>query len=202
MRVLVACETSGHVRDAFIRAGHQAMSADLLPTDVPGPHYQGDVLDILDEGWDMMIAHPPCTYLSSSGLHWNKRVPGRAEKTEAALAFALKLWGAKIKKKCMENPIGRLTKVMRQMGAYVQIVQPYNFGHDASKATGLVLEGLPPLRNTQFIEPRWVDGKPRWGNQTDGGQNKLGPSPDRWKIRSETYTGISDAMANQWGATC
>ncbi len=196
MRVLVACEYSGTVRDAFIAKGHDAMSCDLLPTDVSGPHYQGDVFDIINDGWDLMVAHPPCTYLCSSGLHWNKRVPGRSELTEEALEFVRRLMDAPIKRIAIENPIGCIGTRIRKAD---QTIQPWQFGHDASKATCLWLNGLMPLRPTEIIEPRIVAGKKRWGNQTDSGQNRLPPSEDRWKIRSETYTGIAHAMAEQWG---
>jgi hypothetical protein len=195
MRVLVACEYSGTVRDAFLKAGHDAMSCDLLPTDVAGPHYQGDVMDIIDQGWDLMIAHPPCTYLCSSGLHWNKRRPERAKQTEDALDFVRLLLAAPIPKIAIENPIGCISTRIRPPD---QTVQPWQYGHDASKATCLWLKGLPPLRPTGFVEPRIVDGKRRWANQTDSGQNRLPPSADRWKIRSETYSGIADAMVSQW----
>lgn len=196
MRVLVACEYSGTVRDAFIARGHDAMSCDLLPTDVPGPHYQGDVFDIINDGWDLMVAHPPCTYLCSSGLHWNKRVPGRQELTEEALEFVRRLMAAPVKRIAIENPIGCIGTRIRKAD---QTIQPWQFGHDASKATCLWLNGLMPLRPTEIIEPRIVGGKKRWGNQTDSGQNRLPPSADRWKIRSETYAGIARAMAEQWG---
>ena len=196
MRVLVACEYSGRVRDAFTAMGHYAMSCDLLPTDALGNHYQGDVRDIIENGWDLMIAHPPCTYLCSSGLHWNKRVPGRAQQTEEALDFVRMLLDAPIKKIALENPIGCISSRIRKPD---QTIQPYHFGHDASKATCLWLKNLTPLRPTLMVEPRMIDGKPRWGNQTDSGQNKLPPSDDRWKVRSETYEGIAKAMAEQWG---
>ena len=196
MRVLIACEYSGTVRDAFRAAGHDAVSCDLLPTDSPGPHYQGDVFDIIREGWDMMIAHPPCTYLCSSGLHWNKRRPERAAQTEAALAFVQALLDAPIPRIALENPIGCIGTRIRKAD---QTIQPWQFGHDASKATCLWLKGLPPLTPTQIIAPRLIGGRKRWGNQTDSGQNKLPPSADRWKIRSATYQGIADAMAAQWG---
>lgn len=199
MRVLVACEYSGAVRDAFIRAGHYAASCDLLPSESPlGDHYQCSVLDILDHGWDLMVAHPPCTYLSSSGLHWNKRRPERAQMTKDALDFVSQLMEADIPRIAIENPIGCISTQIRKPD---QIIKPYQYGHDASKNTCLWLKGLPLLRPTQFVEPRMVNGKPRWANQTDSGQNKLTPSPDRWKIRSETYAGIAKAMAEQWGAT-
>lgn len=196
MRVLVACEYSGTVRDAFIRAGHYAASCDLLPSESPlGDHYQCNVLDILDHDWDLMIAHPPCTYLCSSGLHWNKRKPERAKQTEEALDFVRLLLDAPIPKIALENPIGCISTRIRKPD---QTIQPYQFGDDASKSTCLWLKGLPPLTSTQFVEPRMVDGKPRWANQTDSGQNRLPPSADRWKIRSETYVGIAKAMASQW----
>jgi hypothetical protein len=196
MRVLVACEYSGTVRDAFIRAGHYAMSCDLLPSESTiGDHYQGNVLDILDHGWDLMIAHPPCTYLCSSGLHWNKRKPERAQHTEEALDFVRTLLDAPIPKIALENPIGCISTRIRKP---TQTIQPYHFGDDASKSTCLWLKGLPYLLPTDFVEPRIVNGKRRWANQTDSGQNRLPPSPDRWKIRSETYIGIANAMAKQW----
>ncbi len=195
-RVLVACEYSGRVRDAFIAQGFDAVSCDLLPTDVPGPHYEGDVFDIINDGWDLMIAHPPCTYLCSSGLHWNKRVPGRAEQTEEALAFVQSLMQAPIGRIAIENPIGCISSRIRKPE---QIIQPWQFGDDASKATCLWLKNLPPLIPTGIVEPRIVNGKKRWGNQTDSGQNKLPPSEDRWKIRSTTFQGVADAFASQWG---
>jgi hypothetical protein len=195
MKVLVACEYSGTVRDAFRARGHDALSCDLLPTDAPGPHYQGDVRDILDDGWDLMIAHPPCTYLCSSGLHWNKRVPGRAQMTEDALDFVRLLLDAPIPRIALENPIGCIGTRIRKAN---QTIQPWQFGHDASKATCLWLKNLPLLTPTAIVEPRIANGKKRWANQTDSGQNRLPPSDDRWKIRSETYVGIAEAMADQW----
>lgn len=198
MRVLIACEFSGTVRDAFLRRGHYALSCDLLPCEsqASGDHYQGDVRDILNDGWDLMIAHPPCTYLCSSGLHWNKRRPGRQALTEEALDFVRLLLDAPIPRIALENPVGCISTRIRP---YDQAIQPYEFGHDASKKTCLWLKNLPPLYQTAFVEPRIVNGRPRWGNQTDSGQNKLPPSKDRWAIRSETYLGIADAMATQWG---
>jgi hypothetical protein len=195
MKVLVACEYSGTVRDAFIAKGHDAMSCDLLPTDKPGPHYQGDVCDILDDGWDLMIAHPPCTYLSVSGIHWNNRGRGW-EETDKALDFVRLLLSANIPKIALENPVSIISSRIRKPD---QIIHPYQFGHDASKATCLWLKNLPKLQPTNIIAPRIVNGRPRWGNQTDSGQNKLPPSADRWKIRSTTYQGIADAMAETWG---
>lgn len=196
MKVLVACEYSGTVRNAFIRAGHDAMSCDLLPTDAPGPHYQGDVMDIINDGWDLMVAHPPCTYLSVSGMHWTTRGLRDPQLTEDALAFVRLLMDAPIKRIAIENPVSVISSKIKKPD---QIINPYEFGHDASKKTCLWLKDLPLLRATQMIEPRMVNGKQRWGNQTDSGQNKLTPSAYRWKIRSETYQGIADAMANQWG---
>lgn len=197
MKVLVACEYSGTVRDAFIAAGHDAMSCDLLPTDVPGPHYQGDVTDILGDGWDLMVAHPPCTYLSVSGMHWTTRGLRDPKLTEDALAFVRLLMDAPISRIAIENPVSVISSRIRKPD---QIIQPHEYGHDASKKTCLWLKGLPLLVPTQHVEPRIVNGKKRWGNQCDSGQNKLGPSDDRWKIRSETFTGIAQAMAAQWGA--
>ncbi len=196
MKVLVACEYSGAVRDAFIRAGHEALSCDLLPSDAPGPHYQGDVRDVLYDGWDLMIAHPPCTYLSVSGMHWTARGLRDPQLTEDALDFVRLLMEAPIKRIAVENPVSVISSRIRKPD---QIVNPYEFGHDASKKTCLWLKNLPPLRPTLRVEPRIVGGRKRWGNQTDSGQNKLAPSEDRWKIRSETYPGIAQAMAEQWG---
>ena len=198
MNVLIACEFSGRVRDAFIKAGHTAISCDLLPTMQQGPHYQGDVRDILyDRRWDLLIAHPPCTYLCASGLHWNGRRPGRQEKTEEALAFVRLLLEAPILRIALENPIGCISSRIRKPD---QVIQPWQFGEDASKKTCLWLKNLPPLKPTKLIEPRVVNGKPRWGNQTDSGQNRLAPSQDRWMLRSITYQGIANAMAEQWGS--
>lgn len=199
MKVLVACEYSGTVRNAFLQLGHDALSCDLLPTDVPGPHYQGDVRDILYDGWDLLIAHPPCQYLCSSGLHWNKRRPERAALTEQALDFVRLLLNAPIKHIALENSVGCISTRIRPPD---QTIQPWMFGEDASKATCLWLKNLPPLRETERYPPRMVGGKPRWSNQTDSGQNKLAPSEDRWKIRSKTYPGIAQAMAEQWSSFC
>lgn len=196
MKVLIGCEYSGTVRDAFLRAGHDAMSCDLLPTDVEGPHYQGDIFDVIDDGWDIAIFHPPCTYLTSAGLHWNTKRPERAALTLEALDFVRRLLAAPIPKIALENPVGCISSQIRKPD---QIIQPYHFGADASKATCLWLKGLPLLQGTEYCEPRMVNGKPRWDNQTDSGQNKLAPSADRWKLRSTTYPGIAQAMAMQWG---
>ena len=192
MRVLVACEYSGTVRDAFKARGHDAWSCDLLPTDKPGQHYQGDVIEFIknNPSWDLMIAHPPCTYLASSGLHWNKRIQGRDQLTLESLEFVTLLFNAPIPKIVLENPIGRINTAIRKPD---QIIQPWMFGEDASKSTCLWLKSVPKLEATNIIK------KDRYANQTPSGQNNLGPSKDRWKIRSTTYQGIADAMATQWG---
>lgn len=193
MKVLIACEYSGAVRDAFLARGHDAISCDLLPSDVPGPHYQGDVREILGFGYDLLIAFPPCTYLCSSGLHWNKRRPERAAETEAALEFVRMLLDAPVERIALENPVGCISTRIRKPD---QIIQPWQFGHPESKATCLWLKHLPPLRPTQVLEK---PASGRWENQTASGQNRLAPSADRWKIRSKTYAGIAEAMAEQWG---
>lgn len=192
MKVLVACEFSGVVREAFARRGHDSWSCDLLPTEIPGKHIEGDVLKVLNAGWDMMIAHPPCTYLCSSGLHWNKRRPEREILTDKAIEFVRELMNAPINKIAIENPIGCISSRIRKPD---QIIQPWQFGHDASKATCLWLKSLTHLKPTIIIR------KDRYANQTESGQNKLPPSKDRWKLRSITYQGIADAMAEQWEAT-
>ena len=193
MRVLIACEYSGVVRDAFLAKGHDAMSCDLLPTDARGPHYQGNVSDVIDDGWDLMIAHPPCTYLSVSGMHWTTRGLRDPKLTEDALSFVQFLMGAPIKKIALENPVSIISTRIRKPD---QIIQPWWFGHDASKKTCLWLKNLPLLEPTDKLPG---DNKTRRANQTPSGQNKLGPSADRWKLRSATYQGVADAMAAQWG---
>lgn len=197
MRVLVGCEYSGRVRNAFREAGHDAWSCDLLPSEDDSPfHIQGDVLPLLGQGWDLGIFHPPCTYLAVSGLHWNKRDPARAAKTEEALGFVRALMSAPIERIAVENPVSCISSRIRKPD---QIIQPYEFGEDASKKTCLWLKNLDLLTPTQMVAPRLVDGKPRWSNQTDSGQNRLGPSEDRWKERSRTFAGVAKAMAEQWG---
>jgi len=193
----VACEYSGRVREAFRSLGHDAWSCDLLPSDDGSEyHLTSNVLSLLEDGWDMMIAFPPCTYLCSSGLHWNKRVEGRSEKTEEALEFVRSLMFSPINKIAIENPVGRIGTAIRKAD---QSIHPYMFGDDASKRTCLWLKNLEKLKATGFVEPRIVNGKPRWANQTDSGQNRLAPSADRWKERSKTYQGIANAMAHHWG---
>lgn len=254
MRVLIACEYSGVVREAFSRKGHYAMSCDLLPSEAPGEHYQGDVLDILGDGWDLMVAHPPCTYLSASGMHWTTRGLRDPALTEQALDFVRLLLDAPIERVALENPVGAISSRIRKP---TQIIQPWMWGDDASKRTCLWLRNLPPLVPDwdRIVPPRgWqrvryalemtecqmcgepyceehadhygdcecigptqneatfktIDGvqfatlmeptpRPVWANQTPSGQNKLGPSADRWKVRSATYQGIANAMAEQWG---
>ena len=153
MRVLVACEYSWIVRDAFIALGHDAMSCDLLPTERPGPHYQGDVFDVIDYPWDLMIAHPPCTFLSVSGMHWTTRGLRDPQLTEDALIFVRRLMDAPIPRIAIENPVSVISSRIRQPD---QIINPYQFGDDASKKTCLWLKGLPKLRPTEFVEPRMV----------------------------------------------
>jgi len=193
MRVLVACEYSGAVRDAFIRAGHYAASCDLLPSEsLLGDHYQCNVMDIIDHGWDLMVAHPPCTYLSVSGMHWTTRGLRDPKLTEDALDFVKLLMDAPIERIAVENPVSIISSRIRKPE---QIIQPWWFGHDASKKTCLWLKNLPLLTPTNKLEG---DNKTRRANQTASGQNKLPPSADRWKLRSMTYPGIADAMAQQW----
>ena len=202
MRVLVACERSGVVREAFRRRGHDAWSCDLEPAEDGGHHFTSDALAIVGAySWGLVIAHPPCQYLSVSGLHWNKRRPERAAQTEAAVEFALALWNSPVPRLALENPVGILSRRIRKPD---QIIQPYQFGEDASKATCLWLRGLPRLHGTKRVRGRLVirpDGREveRWANQTDSGQNRLGPSPTRSMDRARTYQGIAEAMADQWG---
>lgn len=233
LKGLVACECSGVVRDAFRTFGHDFWSCDLQACDAdPQWHIQGDAIAVMqDADWDIIIAHPPCTYLSVSGLHWNGRVPGRADHTEEAYDFVLKFWqwgqqpGRRL---CIENPIGLLST---RMAKPTQIVQPHQFGDDASKATCLWLIGLPPLvpfnplpvhtLRCRACLHTWNAPEPlfepirgqrcpacaspkiaaKWSNQTKSGQNKLGPSEARAKIRAQTYPGLAAAMAATWGNT-
>lgn len=203
MKVLVACEFSGVVRRAFRAMGHEAWSCDLLPaedllvTEGGAPHHiHGDVRDIIASGWDMMIAHPPCTHLAVSGA---RHFAQKRNQQWMALGFVWRLLFSSIPRVCLENPVGIISSRIRKPD---QIIQPYQFGEDASKKTCLWLRGLPKLQPTSLIAPRTApDGKPRWANQTDSGQNRLGPSDDRWMKRSRTYEGIANAMAAQWGAS-
>lgn len=197
MRVLVACEYSGRVRDAFIARGHDAMSCDLLPTDKVGPHYQGNVFDVLDDGWDLLIAHPPCTFLTLAGARWfydpadkskpHPQYPNRWKDRDEAIEFFLKLKNAPIKKKCIENsqPLGYVTK---RVGIYTQKVQPWWFGEPYTKGACLWLEGLPKLVRTHDKPEKII-----------AACHHASPGPDRWKERSTTYKSIAAAMAEQWG---
>lgn len=186
MKVLIACEFSGIVRDAFIKRGHDAWSCDLLPTESPGPHIQADVRENLSLNWDLMIAHPPCTHLAVSGARWFK---DKKEEQVQALDFVRALLAAPITKICLENPVSVISTHIRKPD---QIIQPWQYGHEETKTTCLWLKGLPMLQPTDIKTIRNC-------NLTPTGQNKLGPSPDRWKARSRTYSGIATAMANQWG---
>lgn len=193
MRVLVACEYSGVVRDAFLARGHEAVSCDLLPTESPGPHFEEDIFGIIDKGWDLMIAHPPCTDLAVSGAkHFAAKIAdGRQQR---ALDFVQRLLDAPIDKICLENPVSVISSKIRKPD---QIIQPWMFGHEATKTTCLWLKNLPLLEATDIVDKgaRHVtkSGKslPAWYN--------LPPSKDRWKIRSATFPGIAAAMAEQWG---
>ncbi len=193
MKVLIGCERSGIVRDEFIKRGHDAWSCDVVDSTAPGPHIKDDVLRTLDRDWDLAIFHPDCTYLAVSGLHWNKRRPERAQKTEESLGFVRKLMECSIPRWGLENPIGCISSRIRKPD---QIIQPWQFGEDASKATCLWLKHLPPLMSTRILPG---GHKARRANQTPSGKNKLGPSPERAMLRAKTYKGIAEAMAEQWG---
>ena len=254
MKILVACEESQAVTVELRALGHEAYSCDTLPCSGGRPewHIQGDVTPLLDQSWDMIIAFPPCTYLCASGMHWTTRGLRDPKLTEDAIKFVKAIWEADCPRIAIENPIGALSRAIRKPD---QIIQPWMFGDDASKATCLWLKGLPTLQPTEIIPPqgfqpivyagdlpvcdccdepfcithgkhyadcsccgptqddlRYVKvngiefacpesfpGKPVWANQTPSGQNKLGPSAERAKLRSKTYPGIAKAMANQWG---
>lgn len=185
MKILVACEFSGRVREAFKAKGHEAVSCDVMRSETPGDHYEGDVRDILYKGWDMMIAFPPCTYLSFAGMRWNVNNLERQEKTTSAIEFFLALLNAPIERIAIENPVG---VIPRHTGIkWTQKIQPWQFGHEESKAHCLWLKNLPILEPTRIMEKR---EQKRW---------LMPPSPDRWKQRSLTYPGIALAMAEQWG---
>lgn len=222
MKALIACEESQTITIQLRKLGHEAYSCDILDCSGGHPewHIKGDVLEQLDKGWDMMIAHPPCTFLSVSGLHWNRRIPERAEKTELALQFVQKLMDAPIDKIAIENPISCISTRIRKPD---QIIQPWQFGHPESKATCLWLKNLPLLKPTKQAEWKkyrcrcggvfeaelgkygcpyccadYGPAKPLWDNQTKSGQNKLTPDAGRAKLRSKTYIGIAKAIAEQW----
>ena len=183
MKILVACEYSGVARDAFTRRGHDAMSCDLLPTESPGKHYEGDVFDIINDGWDMMIAFPPCTHLCVSGAAWfeEKRKDGRQQE---GIDFFMQFANADIERIAIENPVGIMSGLWRLPD---QIIQPWQFGHGETKATCLWLKNLPLLRKTDIVEGR------------EQRLHYLPPSEDRGKLRSLTYSGVAEAMAGQWG---
>ena len=192
MKVLIACEFNGIVREAFLARGHEAMSCDLLPTEIPGPHYQGDVMDIINDGWDLMIAHPPCTYLSNAGARFlypkGKLNEERLEKGIEAKTFFERLWYAPIEKICIENPVPSTIYRLPQRS---QIIQPYEHGHPIQKKTCLWLKNLPPLLPTKICAIRQSSKIPgNWFNK--GGK-------DRQKNRAKTFEGIAEAMADQWG---
>jgi hypothetical protein len=207
MNVLILCELSGQLRRRFYDAGHNVMSCDTQPCDDPEHpsavcHYEGDAIELLEQSveWDLIIMHPPCTALTVAGNHkYAKDKPGYTERLKA-IQWTVKLWElAKLKgaRVCLENPVSVVFQHLK--GAIVQYIQPHDYGEDASKRTGLALHNLKPLKPTKRIPGRIVNGKERWANQTDSGQNKLGPSPTRAKDRSKTYDGIADAIVNQWG---
>lgn len=183
MKILIACEYSGVVRNAFLAKGHDAISCDLLDTDQPGPHYKGDVFDIIEDGFDMMIAHPPCTHLAVSGArHFAAKI--KDGRQQEALLFVERLLNANIPKIALENPVSVIASKIRKPDQYIQ---PWQFGHGETKKTGLWLKNLPLLQATNIVQGR------------QDRIHKLPPTPDRWKLRSTTYQGIADAMAEQWG---
>lgn len=182
LKVLIACEYSGRVRDAFRALGHDAMSCDLLPTEVAGPHYQGDVRDVIDAGWDLMIAHPPCTHLAVSGARWFSMK--QAEQADA-LEFVRVLLAAPIARIALENPVSIISS---RIAKPTQVIQPWQFGHGECKATCLWLRGLPRLQPTEVVAGR------------EQRVHRMPPGPERWKERSRTFQGVADAMARQWGA--
>lgn len=186
-KILIACEFSGIVRDAFIAKGYQAVSCDLIESERPGPHILGDVLGVLGDGWDMMIAHPPCTYLANSGVRWLHEKPGRWGKLAIGASFFKTLLTADIMRVAVENPIPHKYAVGIIGRKYDQIIQPWEHGHGETKATCLWLDGLPPLEPSNIVEGR------------NGRVWRETPGPDRWKNRSRTYQGIAEAMADQWG---
>lgn len=197
MKILIACEKSARVRDAFQAQGHDAWSCDLEASDgSQDRHYRANILDILlDESliWDLMIAHPPCTYLCNSGVRWLKNNSKRQANLAYAAMFFRTLLECDVPRICIENPIPHKYAIQKIGRKYDQIIQPWQFGEDASKATCLWLKNLPKLKPTKIIK------KKRYANQTPSGQNNLGPSPERAMLRAKTYQGIADAMADQWG---
>lgn len=207
MNVLVACEFSGTVRDEFIKAGHYAVSCDLLPTEKPGPHYQGDVMDIIAEEWDLLIAHPPCTYLTNAGVQYLYNPcngvwgVARWDEMKKAAQFFNSLKNAPVDKICIENPIPH--KYARALiGSYTQVIQPWQFGHKESKATCLWLKNLAPLAPTEIVGPPPTnmtnEEKKTWQRCWWGKTNRSNKE-ERWRMRSRTFEGVARAMAAQWG---
>ena len=196
MKVLIACEFSGIVRDAFIKRGHDAVSCDLLPTEKVGPHYQGDVFDIINDGFDLMIAHPPCTYLCVTANRSFVNSPVRWRNRLNAMLFVYALVNAKINKICLENPKGVISSHIRKPDQYIQ---PYEYGHPDSKMTGLWLKNLPLLQPTKMVEPEWVIPPSGKRMSKTHANNPSTNNPENAKLRSRTYQGIADAMAEQWG---
>lgn len=204
MRVLVACEFSGTVRDAFKRKGHHAISCDLLSTESPGLHYRGDVLELFKSGneWDLLIAHPPCTYLTVAANKWMKpeyrhRFPDRPTQRQQAILFFMELWNSPIKRVCIENPVGIMSTAFQKPN---QIIQPWQFGHTDRKTTCLWLRGLPPLFPTRIVKPNIKRNRNGKTASVHHDAALRLPAEERWKVRSKTYQGIADAMADQWGA--
>ena len=194
MRVLVACESSGTVRNAFAARGHDAWSCDLLPAE--GQHYQCDVREVLGLGWDLMIAHPPCTYLCSMGIWWNHKRPERWQETYAAAEFVKLLWDAPIAKVAIENPVGYLSNNWRKPN---QVINPWQFGHEANKPTCLWLRGLPNLTPTKVVGKGEFYVKANGHRMSKWSHITSGTRADRWKIAATTFAGIAQAMAEQWG---
>jgi len=215
MKILVACEMSGRVRDAFIAKGHDAISCDILPSERPGPHYQGNVMDIINDGWDLMVGHPPCTYMSYAGIRWfnvaryGDKALERLKLKNEAIEFFLKLWNAPINKICLENPRGFITKVIKP----TQMINPYYFGDSFSKPTLLWLKNLPRLVHSkeddlfykktyvdkgEFVERMQENGKVKKDAKWYYEASRL-PPKERAILRSRTFPGIANAMADQWG---
>ena len=198
MNILIACEESGTVRDSFIAKGHNAISCDILPTSSPGPHLQGDVKEILKMKWDLIIAHPPCTYLCNSGVchlvkeSKNSEVSTRWDMMRDAVDFFKEIQNAKCEKICIENPIPHKYGLGK---TYDQIIQPWMFGHKETKATCLWLKGLPRLKETNNVKEEMLKLSKKEINRL----HYLSPGPERAKLRSKTYQGIAEAMASQWG---
>jgi hypothetical protein len=196
VRVLVACEFSGIVRDAFTEQGHEAWSMDLVPTERPGLHLEGEVQALLDVEWDLLVAHPPCTYLASSGERWLKGNPARQALRVEARAFVLQLWHSRAKRVAIENPIGHLSTSWQRP---TQIVQPFWFGHPEWKSTCLWLRNLPKLVPTLIVEPDCTSGGGKKPGRVSSRIHRLPPSPTRQRERSRTFKGLAEAMALQWG---